>query len=105
MRTLLCLFLLTVSAVFAGEWNHEEQRRFPAPEANQGVAVDARHFYAITNHALGKYDKTTGERLLSWDGGKNGPLKHLNAGVVLDGKLFCAHSNFPEMPEQSSVEI
>ncbi len=86
-------------------WRHAELRRFMAKEANQGVAVDAEFFYAIDNHAIGKYRKNTGERVGGWDGGKGGPLKHLNAGVVLDGKLYCAHSNFPEMPEKSSVEI
>jgi len=89
----------------ADGWKHEVQRRFKAEEANQGVAVDDLHFYAITNHAIGKYRKDTGERVASWDGGKGGMIKHLNAGVVLDGKLWCAHSNFPELPEQSSVEI
>ena len=89
----------------AGGWQHEELRRFKAKEANQGVAVDATFFYVIDNHAIGKYRKDTGARVGGWDGGKGGPLKHLNAGVVLDGKLYCAHSNFPTMPEQSSVEI
>ena len=82
-----------------------ELHRFKAPEANQGVAVDAECFYAITNSAIGKYRKDTGERVGGWEGGKDGNIKHLNAGVALDGKLYCAHSNFPNLPEQSSVEI
>lgn len=82
----------------------EALRRFKAAEAYQGVAVDEQHFYAITNHAIGKYRKDTGERVATWDG-SGGKLKHLNAGVVLDGRLYCAHSNFPDLPEQSSVEI
>jgi outer membrane protein assembly factor BamB len=89
----------------AGGWQHEELRRFKAQEANQGVAVDAEFFYAIDSHAIGKYRKDTGARVGGWDGGKGGSIKHLNAGVVLDGKLYCAHSNFPKMPEESSVEI
>lgn len=89
----------------AGDWRHAELRRFEVKEANQGVAVDAEFFYAIDNHAIGKYRKSTGERVGGWDGGKEGPIRHLNAGVVLGGKLFCAHSNFPSMPEKSSVEI
>jgi outer membrane protein assembly factor BamB len=97
--------LLWCSVAMAGEWSHEEQRRFKAEEAKQGVAVDDRHFYAITNHAIGKYRKDTGERVAAWDGGKAGRLKHLNAGIVLEGKLYCAHSNFPDLPEQSSIEI
>jgi len=41
----------------------QELRRFKAAEARQAVAVDAHHFYAIDNRAIGKYDKRTGERI------------------------------------------
>jgi hypothetical protein len=89
-----------------GEWRHEELKRFKADEAHQGVAVDAEHFYAITNAAIGKYRKDTGERVGTWKDAKaDGHIKHLNAGMVLDGKLWCAHSNYPEMPMKSSVEV
>lgn len=88
-----------------GGWRHEELRRFKAAEANQGVAVDSEFFYAIDNHALGKYRKDSGARVAGWDGGKGGRIQHLNAGVVFNGRLYCAHSNFPKLPEQSSVEI
>ncbi len=87
-----------------GEWRHEELKRFKAEEAHQGVAVDAEHFYAITNAAIGKYSKDNGERVSGWKE-TAGRIKHLNAGVVLDGKLWCAHSNYPEMPMKSSVEV
>ena len=105
LGALLGQFPVFADAPDAREWRHAELRRFKAQEANQGVAVDAEYFYAIDNHAIGKYRKSTGERVGGWDGGKDGPTKHLNAGVVLDGKLFCAHSNFPAMPEKSSVKI
>lgn len=86
-------------------WQHEELKRFKAEEARQGVAVDDIHFYAITNAAIGKYRKDTGERVGGWKEAKSGRIKHLNAGLVLEGKLYCAHSNFPEVPEKSSVEV
>lgn len=86
-------------------WQHTEQKRFKAAEAHQGIAVDDLHFYAITNAAIGKYRKDTGGRVGGWEEVKGGRLKHLNAGLVLDGKLYCAHSNFPEVPMKSSVEI
>lgn len=89
----------------SGEWTHTEQKRFKADEAHQGVAVDADHFYAITNAAIGKYRKDTGERVGGWQGEKGGHIKHLNAGLILDSRLYCAHSNYPEMPMKSSVEI
>jgi len=85
-------------------WQHEEVRRFPANDAVQGVVADAQFFYAIASRALGKYRKDTGERVGGWTGPKDGPIKHLNAGVVVDGLLWCAHSNFPEQPPTSSVE-
>ena len=103
MRTLA--FLLICQLASAVELQHTELHRFKASEANQGVAVDAQHFYAITNHAISKYRKDSGERIAGWEGAKDGRIKHLNAGLVLDGKLFCAHSNFPALPEESSVEI
>lgn len=87
-----------------GGWRHEELRRFKAEEAHQGVAVDAAHFYAITNAAIGKYRKDTGARVGGWKDAE-GRVKHLNAGVILEGRLWCAHSNYPEMPMRSSVEV
>jgi len=88
-----------------GDWRHEEVKRFKADEAHQGVAVDAEHFYAITNAAIGKYRKVTGERVGGWKAAAGGHIKHLNAGLILDDKLWCAHSNYPEMPMKSSVEV
>eukprot|EP01035_Chromulina_nebulosa_P007914 gene7915-10709_t len=61
-------------------WRYEELRRFKAPEAGQGVAVDKEFFYAITNHTIGKYRKATGERVAGWEGGKGGEVIHINAG-------------------------
>jgi len=83
----------------------EEVRRFVAAEARQGVAVDDRHFYAISNRRIGKYDKYTGERVGGWEGAPDGPIIHLDSGIVLDGRLYCAHSNYPGVPMVSSVEV
>lgn len=86
-------------------WKFEEIRRLPAAEARQGVAVDDSHLYVIDNRSIGKYRLDTGERVARWEGPKGGPLTHLNAGIVREGKLYCAHSNFPSVPTVSSVEI
>lgn len=86
-------------------WKFTEINRFHAPEARQGVAADAEYLYVISNHDLGKYRKTTGERVRTWSCSKGDPLIHLNAGVVYEGRLYCAHSNFPGIPNTSSVEI
>lgn len=83
----------------------EVSGRFAAAEANQAVAVDDEYVYAIDNRAIGKYDKATGERVDRWRGSENGRIHHLNSGVVIDDTLYCAHSNFPEVPMVSSIEM
>ena len=85
--------------------NFEELHRFSAPEARQAVAVDDHHFYAITNRRVGKYDKDTGARVAEWEASTTGPFIHLNSGVVLDGLLHSAHSNYPGVPMISSIEV
>ncbi len=102
------LFLVSLPGLWAEssyEYDYEELRRFPAVEAKQAVAVDAKYFYAISNHAIGKYDKTSGVRITGWDCPEGEPLIHLNSGIVLEGKLYCAHSNYPGVPMTGSIEI
>lgn len=80
-----------------------EIRRFAAEEAHQGVATDANFFYAIADHAIGKYDKKTGERVAEWKG-KPPAFIHINSCSAVKAELVCAMSNFPGMPMISSVE-
>lgn len=82
----------------------KEVRRYTAPEARQGVAVDEKHFYAITNSQIGKYDKQSGRKLAEWVGDKR-RIRHLNSCVAVEGQLVCANSNYPQVPMASSVEI
>jgi hypothetical protein len=82
----------------------EEVRRWKPRGANQGVAVDAKHFYGIGNYVVGKYDKVTGERVAEWVGLRGGATVHLNGGLIQDGQLVLAHSNFPQLPMASSLE-
>lgn len=83
----------------------EEVRRFQTEEATQGVAVDESHFYAISNQRIGKYDKRSGERVGGWEGAPDGPIIHLDSGIVLEGRLYSAHSNYPGVPMVSSIEV
>lgn len=80
-------------------------RRYPAPEARQAVAVDGAHFYAVTNRRIAKYEKATGRKVAEWRDADNGPFIHLNSGIVIDGLLYCAHSNYPGVPMVSSIEV
>jgi hypothetical protein len=79
-------------------------RRFAAPEATQAVAVDSTFFYAIDDAAIGKYDKKTGQRVAQWKD-QTGHIKHLNSGIVFGGALYAAHSNYPDTPMVSSIEV
>lgn len=82
-----------------------ELGRWRVMEANQAAAVDADHFYGIGNHALVKHRKDTGERVAEWFGPRGGAIVHFNAGYVEDGRLVLAHSNFPQLPMASSLEV
>lgn len=80
---------------------------FDAPAARQGVAVDATHFYAVTNTGISRHDKVTGAADRQWDASDQdqGLLIHLDSGMVQEGSLYAAHSNYPHSPMTSSVEI
>lgn len=79
-------------------------RRYDAPAARQAVAVDAEHFFAIANRAVEQYERGSGALVRRWKGPKDGPVVHLNSGIVLGGVLYCAHSNYPRVPMRSSIE-
>jgi len=83
----------------------EQTGEFTVKEANQGVGVDEAHFYAVDNYTIGKYDKKTGKLVKKWQGDKKGPVLHLDSAMLMDGKLYAAHSNWPDWPMTSSVEI
>lgn len=78
---------------------------FEAADADQGVAVDAYFVYVIDNTVVAKHDKSTGALVKRWEADEQSPLIHMNSGTVKDGKLYCAHSNYPNIPMTSSIEI
>jgi hypothetical protein len=117
VRQLLAFALAALSAVAAAAQNPPPAppapallpavtlvKRWQAPEARQGVAVDAQHFYAITNSRIGKYRKTDGVKLAEWVGNRIA-IRHLNSCIVERTELICANSNYPQTPMASSVEI
>ncbi|GAB2676878.1 hypothetical protein [Aliiglaciecola aliphaticivorans] len=118
LNTVLLLFItLTVNAGTSSdsEWPiHEppiiqmlqskELVRLDAPEARQGVAVDAKHYYAIGNYEIAKYSRNKHQRVARWRGAKGGPVTHLNSCFVDKDELVCAHSNYPNVPFANSVE-
>lgn len=100
--------IMTVGAASADEppvWRSEPVASFAIPEANQGVGVDAEHFYAVDNQTIAKYVKATGERVDAWEGGEDGPVLHLDSAVLVEGRLYATHSNYPDWPMTSSIEV
>ncbi|MFG0266813.1 MAG: beta-propeller fold lactonase family protein [Rhodopirellula sp. JB055] len=81
------------------------QRRVSVPEAHQAVAVDGQSFFAISNRKIAQYDKQSAKRLAVWEAPNDSRIKHLNSGVVIDGRLYCANSNWPAKPLKNSLEI
>jgi hypothetical protein len=102
------LVALTGAAFGADEPPHmrsESIGSFVVPEANQAVGVDAEHFYAIDNRTIAKYDKRTQKLVQTWERPKGGAIEHFDSASVVDGKIYLAHSNYPEWPMASSLEI
>ena len=80
------------------EW--KEAGKLAAEEAHQAAAADEQWVYAITNNKVAKYDRKTGQRVAV----STGEAKHLNSGFLWEKQLLCAHSNFPNTPEQSEIK-
>jgi hypothetical protein len=80
-------------------------RSYDVPEAGQGVAADARFFYAVDDTVLAKYEISSGRFLDRWMGPKDGPIRHLNSCLLDAGRIACANSNYPETPMGSSIEF
>lgn len=105
MQISLILFpVLAFSVSILHGQSIEVLQKYNAPAANQAVAVDANYFYAISNNMIEKYAISTGKLIRNWQD-STGVFKHLNSGVIKDDKLYCAHSNFPDIPMASSIEI
>ncbi|MEM8765552.1 MAG: hypothetical protein AAGD88_17185, partial [Bacteroidota bacterium] len=98
--SVFCILVLELSNAqeFTVDKTYEVER------ARQGVAVDDVHFYVINNSDIAKYTKKEGEKTRQWQDG-TGAIKHLNSGIIIDGKLYCANSNYPESPMASSIEV
>lgn len=102
MTKLLSLFLLIAFCNLIHA--QEVVKEYSLPMTQQGVAVDDHFFYVINNRTISKHDKKNGMLAASWED-KDSVLKHMNSGIIIKGKLCCIHSNFPEIPMASSVEI
>ena len=105
LRAGLAICLLPAHCAAAQPQSPLKLRGIAMAEARQGIAVDARFIYAIDSRAVAKYDKQSGRLMKRWQAGPTHPLIHLDSGVVHEAKLYCGHSNYPDLPMSSSVEI
>ena len=80
-------------------------RTYDTFDAHQAVAVDQKYFYVVNNRRITKHDKVTGEPLLQFVANDDGPIIHMDSGVVVNGRLYAAHSNYDESPMESSIEV
>ncbi|MEU2429726.1 hypothetical protein ABZ611_09405 [Streptomyces sp. NPDC007861] len=78
---------------------------YDAFDARQGVAVDRKYFYAVSDSTITKHDRATGKPLLQFAGREDGPFVHFDSGAVIGDRLYAAHSNYSGWPMESSIEI
>jgi hypothetical protein len=79
--------------------------RFTTPAARQGVCADADHVYVVDDRLIAKFDKKTHAEVARFETPRDGPIIHMNSLSLHDGRLYAAHSNYPEDPMLSSIEI
>jgi hypothetical protein len=85
------------------------------PYATQAAAADTRHVYAISSTAVAIFERTglatvgprlAGEPLARFRSAvTSSDTRHLNSGFVHDGRLYCAHSNYPLEPPESDIRV
>lgn len=97
--------IMSLSVNFAQTPGFETVNKFYAEEAKQGIAVDENYIYVIGNREIGKYDKNTTKLIAQWKDKEGGNFIHMDSGVIIEDKLYCAHSNYPYFPMTSSIEI
>jgi hypothetical protein len=106
MRPIAVIFALTAGMTNAADLPVSESayvatRSLPSAHATQAAAADAKYIYAISSKDVAKLDRASGKELAV----STGEAKHLNSGFVWEGKLLCAHSNFPKKPDQSDIRV
>lgn len=99
------LLFVVVALPGSGHLDGAVEACFSSEDAHQGIAADAGHVYAVASRAITKHDKETGAPEARWEASPKSGIIHLDSGVVHEGKLYCAHSNYPDLPMTSSIEV
>ena len=90
------------ASAFASRNGWSTVRRLLTPHATQAAAADTHHLYAISSTTVAQFDRRTGHLLST---ATSPTTKHLNSGFMHDGRLYCAHSNYPNTPHESDIRI
>lgn len=80
------------------------ERVIPAQSARQGVASDGTSIYAIDNNVITRIAIADRQVTGEWRGDP-ALFPHLNSCTVVEDELVCASSNYPAVPQLSTVEI
>lgn len=78
------------------------RRLITSPHATQAAAADERSVYAISSTTVARHDRVTG-RLLATATAPD--ATHLNSGVIDEGRVYCAHSNYPALPPEGDIRV
>ena len=70
--------------------------------ATQAAAADGGHVYAVSSTHVARHDRRSGRLLAA---ATSPGTTHLNSGFVHDGRVYCAHSNYPAEPPESDVRV
>jgi hypothetical protein len=97
----IVLFGLMIHGSLSAEERYVEKAALDSPHATQAAAADERFVYAVSNRTIMKYDRS-GSAGISMS---EGPASHLNSAVISNGKVLCAHSNYPKKPEQGDIRM
>ncbi|MGD9811328.1 MAG: hypothetical protein AB7U35_08345 [Sphingobium sp.] len=92
------------SALAGATSGQAQMRSYFAEEARQGVASDGRFFYAIDNSRIGQYRIDSGQKISEWQGDPKS-FPHINSCTLVGDELACASSNYPALPQRSTVEF
>lgn len=98
------IFLFAAAISLPAQRSYQAVYSFPAQDATQGVAADSGYVYAISGNAISKYTHD-GDFVDRWEETDKELIRHFDGGIIIDGLLYCSHSNFPQVPMASSIEV
>lgn len=101
MVPILVLLTFAGGSALDSKPGYVSTRVFPAVHATQAAAATETVFYAVSNRTIATHDRKTGTLVRE----SVGPAEHLNSALIHDGKVYCAHSNYPAKPDTSEIRV